>query len=63
MNSFFFPLCRQSNRIIKIENLGELESLEELYLSHNSIEVIENLDENVSMKYCHSFTKVVWPYI
>ena len=38
----------QSCRITKIENLGELIHLEELYLSHNGIERIENLDTLVS---------------
>ena len=37
----------QSNRIRKIENLDALESLEELYLSHNGVERFENLEHNV----------------
>jgi protein phosphatase 1 regulatory subunit 7 len=37
----------QSNRIRKIENLYALESLEELYLSHNGIEKLENLEHTV----------------
>jgi len=40
-------LALQSNRIRKVENLDALESLEELYLSHNGIERLENLEHNV----------------
>lgn len=31
-----------------MENLEELESLEELYLSHNGLSKIEGLEKNVS---------------
>jgi protein phosphatase 1 regulatory subunit 7 len=41
-------LSIQSNRITKIEGLEELHSLEELYLSHNGVELIEGLEHNVS---------------
>ena len=34
----------QSNRLTKIENLQSLKNLEELYLSCNGIENIENLE-------------------
>lgn len=37
----------QSNRITKIEGLQNLLNLRELYLSHNGIEVIEGLENNV----------------
>ena len=40
-------LSIQSNRIVKLEGLEELETLEELYLSHNGIEKIEGLENNV----------------
>ena len=38
----------QSNRVTKLENLEELESLEEIYLSHNGIPKIEGFENNVS---------------
>lgn len=38
----------QSNRITKMEGLQGLVNLKELYLSHNGIEVIEGLENNVS---------------
>eukprot|EP00123_Amoebidium_parasiticum_P015622 comp23069_c0_seq2/m.36978 comp23069_c0_seq2/g.36978 ORF comp23069_c0_seq2/g.36978 comp23069_c0_seq2/m.36978 type:complete len:137 (-) comp23069_c0_seq2:255-665(-) len=34
----------RSNRLVKLEGLEGLVNLEELYLSHNGIEVIEGLD-------------------
>jgi protein phosphatase 1 regulatory subunit 7 len=37
----------QSNRLTKIEGLQSLVNLRELYLSHNGIEVIEGLENNV----------------
>ncbi len=37
----------QSNRITKLEGLQNLVNLRELYLSHNGIEVIEGLENNV----------------
>lgn len=40
----------QSNRITKIEGLQNLVNLRELYLSHNGIEVIEGLENNVSVQ-------------
>lgn len=40
-----FPL--QSNRLTKIEGLQGLVNLRELYLSHNGIEVLEGLENNV----------------
>jgi protein phosphatase 1 regulatory subunit 7 len=40
-------LSLQSNRITKLENLEELDSLEELYLSHNGVQRIEGLEHNV----------------
>lgn len=39
----------QSNRITKMEGLQCLVNLKELYLSHNGIEVIEGLENNVSL--------------
>lgn len=36
-----------SNRLTKIEGLEELRNLEELYLSHNAIEKLEGLENNV----------------
>jgi len=39
----------QSNRVTKLENLEELESLEEIYLSHNGIPKIEGFEKNVSL--------------
>lgn len=41
-------LSSQSNRLTKIEGLQSLVNLRELYLSHNGIEVIEGLENNVS---------------
>lgn len=49
------PLCEselslsllQSNRLTKIEGLQSLVNLRELYLSHNGIEAIEGLENNV----------------
>lgn len=41
-------ISSQSNRITKIEGLQNLLNLKELYLSHNGIEVIEGLENNVS---------------
>lgn len=38
----------QNNRLTKIEGLQSLVNLRELYLSHNGIEVIEGLENNVS---------------
>lgn len=38
----------QNNRLTKIEGLQCLVNLRELYLSHNGIEVIEGLENNVS---------------
>lgn len=40
----------QSNRITVLKGLGELTSLEELYLDHNGVEVIEGLDNNVGVR-------------
>ena len=37
----------QSNRITKLEGLDSLESLEELYISHNGITTIEGLEKVV----------------
>lgn len=37
----------QSNRLTKIEGLQGLVNLRELYLSHNGIEVLEGLENNV----------------
>lgn len=45
----------QSNRITKIEGLGSLVNLRELYLSHNGIEVLEGLESNVSLHNVHLF--------
>lgn len=39
-----------------MENLEELESLEELYLSHNGLTKLEGLEKNVSAKYRNSLT-------
>lgn len=39
----------QSNRILKLENLQPLTQLDQLYISHNGLEVIENLQANVSL--------------
>lgn len=41
-------LFLQSNRLTKIEGLQSLVNLRELYLSHNGIELIEGLENNVS---------------
>ena len=41
-------LSIQSNRITRLEGLGELDALEQLYLSHNGIKKIEGLEKNVS---------------
>ena len=41
-------LSLQSNRITRIEGLENLECLEELYLSHNGVGRLENLEHNVS---------------
>lgn len=46
--------CTQSNRITKLEGLQNLGNLKELYLSHNGIEVIEGLENNVGPKPCSS---------
>jgi protein phosphatase 1 regulatory subunit 7 len=40
-------LSIQSNRITKLEGLEQLESLEELYISHNGITEIEGLEKVV----------------
>jgi protein phosphatase 1 regulatory subunit 7 len=37
----------QSNRVTTLEGLEGLQSLEELYLSHNGIRRIEGLERNV----------------
>ena len=37
-------LSIQSNRIVKLEGLAGLVSLEEFYISHNGIEVVEGLE-------------------
>ncbi|XP_059816223.1 protein phosphatase 1 regulatory subunit 7-like [Hypanus sabinus] len=39
-------LFLQSNRLTKIEGMQGLVNLQELYLSHNGIEVIEGLENN-----------------
>lgn len=39
----------QNNRLTKIEGLQSLVNLRELYLSHNGIEVIEGLENNVRL--------------
>ena len=44
--TYISPL--QSNRITKMEGLQCLVNLKELYLSHNGVEVIEGLENNVS---------------
>ena len=46
--TFHALLYPQSNRIVKLECLGSLLNLEELYISHNGIEEIEGLDNLVS---------------
>jgi len=43
-------LSIQSNRLTVIEGLEELESLEEIYLSHNGIERIQGFEHNVSQR-------------
>lgn len=40
----------QNNRLTKIEGLQSLVNLRELYLSHNGIEAIEGLENNVSRR-------------
>lgn len=40
----------QSNRLTKIEGLGRLVNLEQLYCSHNGIEMLEGLDNNVKLQ-------------
>lgn len=45
-----FPCSFQSNRITKIEGLGRLVNLDQLYCSHNGIEVLEGLDNNVKLQ-------------
>ena len=45
----------QSNRLVKLEGLDHLVNLEELYVSHNGLEVIEGLD-NLVTTYVHLFT-------
>ena len=49
LNSVVY-ISLQSNRITKIEGLQSLSNLRELYLSHNGIEVIEGLENNVSYR-------------
>jgi len=44
-----YTIYFQSNRITVIKGLSELTSLQELYLDHNGVEVIEGLDNNVSI--------------
>ena len=41
-------LSQQSNRLLAIEGLDRLVHLEELYVSHNGIDHIDRLQENVS---------------
>lgn len=50
--SFYFIILifSQSNRIIKLDGLGRLVNLEQLYCSHNGIEVLEGLDNNVRLQ-------------
>jgi Leucine-rich repeat (LRR) protein len=43
-NKYLKVLILRNNRIIKIENLNNVNYLEELDLSYNQIEIIENLD-------------------
>lgn len=43
-------LSIQSNRIIKLEGLDELESLEEFYISHNGLSRIEGLEKNLKLR-------------
>lgn len=43
----------QSNRLTKMEGLQSLVNLRELYLSHNGIEVIEGLENNVRHPLVH----------
>lgn len=42
-------ILSQANRLTKIENLGNLTNLDELYLSENGIEKIEGLDNNTRL--------------
>lgn len=42
-------LSIQSNRLTKIEGLEDLLSLEELYLSHNGLRVLEGLNSNLKL--------------
>jgi protein phosphatase 1 regulatory subunit 7 len=44
-------LSLQSNRITKLEGLGGLTNLEEIYLSHNGLKKIEGLEHNVSLRF------------
>jgi Leucine-rich repeat (LRR) protein len=48
---FFAQKCLQNQNIVpfQIENLDKLTSLEQLYLSNNGIEAIENLEQNGSI--------------
>lgn len=50
MNKVNNFLYWQSNRVTKIEGLGRLVNLEQLYCSHNGIEVLESLDNNVKLQ-------------
>ncbi|KAH8550733.1 phosphatase 1 regulatory subunit 7 protein-like protein, partial [Umbelopsis sp. PMI_123] len=43
-------LSLQSNRIAKLEGLEELHNLEELYVSHNLLEKIEGLENNIKLR-------------
>lgn len=43
-------LSIQSNRIIKLEGLEDLEALEEFYISHNGISKIEGLEKNLKLR-------------
>ena len=42
-------LSLQSNRITKLEGLEELTELNQLYLSHNGIQRLDGLDNNVRL--------------
>ncbi|KAJ7684909.1 hypothetical protein DFH06DRAFT_1118563 [Mycena polygramma] len=42
-------LSLQSNRITKLEGLEELDTLEELYLSHNGVQHLEGLEKNLKL--------------
>ena len=46
---FHSLLSLQSNRIVKMEGLDGLEQLDQLYLSHNGIEVICGLEKNTEL--------------